>query len=337
MKKIAVTFYSVLKMPIEDIIECSIAAQHAGFGYVTFAESFYRDGFSLASAVAAKTTRIELGTSVMPIYTRTPFQLAMGAATLNEISNGRVAFLGLGVGYRGRTEQYFGINQEKRVERMQEYVTIIRRLLAGEEASYDGKFFTFKRFPKLSSQPLNVPIFFGSSAPKMLELAGWISDGVILNSISTPEYMRFALDRISEGAKSVGRNPRKIEIAHSIIFAIADDIEEAETAAKEDILFYLSYPELDPVIEKSPFRNEATKIRDLYIKGNKKEALALINQEMIDTFAVYGTPKDCLSKLRHFIQRGITLPIIRVSVMLYDEKRRKSVFLRTLKALENYG
>lgn len=336
MKKIALTFYSVLKMPINDIIECSIAAQDAGIGYVTFAESFYSDGFSLASAVAARTTTINLGTSVMPVYTRTPFQLAMGTATLHRISNGRVAFLGLGVGYRGRTEQYFGIKQERKVERMQEYVTIIRKLLEGEEAPYVGKFFSFKGFPKLSSQPLKIPIFFGSSAPKMLELAGRISDGVILNSISTPEYMRFALDQISEGAKSAGRDPKKIEIAHSVIFAIADDIEEAEIAAKEDILFYLSYPELDPVIERSQFKDEATRIRDLYTKGKRKEALSLINQEMLNAFAVYGAPRDCLSKLRSFVQRGVTLPIIRVSVTPYDEKRRKDIFLRTIRALENY-
>lgn len=336
MKKIALTFYSVLKMPIKDIITCSIAAQDTGFGYVTFAESFYRDGFSLASAVAARTATIRLGTSVMPIYTRTPFQLAMGTATLQEVSNGRVAFLGLGVGYKERTEQYFGIRQEKRVERMQEYVTIIRKLLAGEEKSYDSKFFKFKAFPKLSSQSQNVPIFFGSSAPKMLKLAGRISDGVILNSLSTPEYIRFALDRISEGAKSAGRDPKKIEIAHSVIFATADNIEEAETAAKEDILFYLSYPELDPVIERSPFRSEVIKIRDLNMKGKKKEALSLINQEMLSTFAVYGTPKECLSKLRNFVQRGVTLPIIRVSVTSYAENRRREVFLRAIRGLEKY-
>ncbi len=336
MKKIALTFYSVLKMPIDDIIECSIAAQEAGFGYVTFAESFYRDGFSLASAVAARTSSISLGTSVMPVYTRTPFQLAMGTATLHEISDGRIAFLGLGVGYRERTEQYFGIKQERRVERMQEYVTVIRRLLAGDESSYAGNFFNFKGFPKLSGQPLNIPIFFGSSAPRMLELSGQISDGVILNSISTPEYMKFALDRISEGAKTAGRDPRKIEIAHSIIFALSEDVEAAAAAAREDILFYLAYPELDPVIKRSQFREESIKIRDLYAKGKKKKALSLINQEMLDTFAVYGTPEDCLSKLRNFVQRGITLPIIRVSVTPYDEKQRKDIFLRTIRSLENY-
>src|SRR5438445_13691230 len=109
--KLALTFYSVLRMPIRDIIECSIAAEKAGFGYISVAESFYRDGFALATAIATKTKKVKFGTSVMPIYTRTPFQIAMGAATLYEISRGRLAFRGLSVGSKGRTRQNVGIKQ----------------------------------------------------------------------------------------------------------------------------------------------------------------------------------------------------------------------------------
>ncbi len=333
MKNLALTFYSVLKMPIKDIIECSKAAEQSGFSFISVAESFYRDGFALASAIAAKTNRIRFGTSVMPIYTRTPFQLAMGAATFQEISNKRLAFLGLGVGYKGRTEQYFGIKQMHRVERMKEYVEIIRRLLSGEHANYHGSFFDFENFPKLTSEPLEIPIYFGSSAPKMLELAGEVADGVILNSISTPEYVEFALERIAEGAKKAGRNPSEIEIGHSIIYAVADDPEEAINTAKEDILFYMSYPELDPVIEKSPFKSEAVKIRQLYAKGEKKGALSLVTDEMLNTFAVYGNAKECRTRLRNFVKRGVTLPIIRVSVTPYRENQTKAAFMRTIKSL----
>src|SRR5437667_713643 len=235
--KLALTFYSILKMPIDDIVACSIAAEKAGFSQIAVAESFYRDGFALASAIASNTKKVRFGTSVMPIYTRTPFQIAMGAATLNEISRGRMGFLGLGVGYRNRTEQYFGIKQVHRLERMGEYVEIIRKLLSGADVTHHGKFFNIEKFPKLSSEPQDIPVYFGSSAPRMLELAGKVADGVILNSISTPEYVKFAREMIADGANSVGRNPSKIEIAHSVIYAVSDDHQEAIKAAKEDILF----------------------------------------------------------------------------------------------------
>src|SRR5947209_6190264 len=150
---LALTFYSVLRMPIRDIIACSLAAEKAGFGYISVAESFYRDGFALASAIASHTKKVRFGTSVMPIYTRTPFQIAMGAATLNELSHGRMGFLGLGVGYRNRTEQYFGIKQVQRLERMGEYVEIIRKLLSGADVTHHGRFINIEKFPKLSSEP----------------------------------------------------------------------------------------------------------------------------------------------------------------------------------------
>src|SRR6266850_1801446 len=323
-------FFSVLKMSIDDIVACSVAAEQAGFSHITVAESFYRDGFALASAIASNTKKVSFGTSVIPIYTRTPFQIAMGASTLNEISHGRMGFLGLGVGYRSRTEQYFGIKQAQRLERMREYVEIIKQLLSGSDVTYHGKLFNLEKFPKLTTEPLDIPIYFGSSAPKMLELAGKVADGVILNSISTPEYVKFACERIFEGARSVGRDPSKIEIGHSIIYAVAEDGQKAIEAAKEDVLFYLSYPELDPVIEKSAFGAEVLKIRESYMRGDKEAALSLISVEMLDTFSVYGTSSECRERLRKFVERGVTLPIIRIAMSSHENHQKKAIFLRAV-------
>lgn len=329
-------FFSVLKMPIDDIVACSVLAEGAGFSHITVAESFYRDGFALASAIASNTSKVSFGTSVIPIYTRTPFQIAMGASTLNEISHGRMGFLGLGVGYRNRTEQYFGIKQGQRLERMREYVEIIRHLLSGADVTYHGKFFSFEKFPRLSAEPQEIPIYFGSSAPKMLELAGKVADGVILNSISTLEYMKFAFERIADGAESVGRDPSRIEIGHSIIYSVAEDGQEAIEAAKEDILFYLSYQELDPVIEKSAFGAQVLKIRESYLKGDKEAALSLISSEMLDAFSVYGTPGECRERLRKFVRRGVTLPIIRISMASHKKHERKEIFSRAVESLRGW-
>ena len=78
--RLALTFYSVLKMPIKDIVSCAVEAEKAGFEYISFAESFYRDAAVLTAAVASRTTRIKFGSSIYPIYTRTPFQIAMATA-----------------------------------------------------------------------------------------------------------------------------------------------------------------------------------------------------------------------------------------------------------------
>jgi alkanesulfonate monooxygenase SsuD/methylene tetrahydromethanopterin reductase-like flavin-dependent oxidoreductase (luciferase family) len=206
-------------MPIADILQCARVAEEAGFGFISVAESFYRDGAALAAAIACNTRTIRLGTSVFPIYTRTPFQLAMAMASLDELSSGRMGYLGLGVGYRNRTEDYFGIKIERPLERMREYVDIIRRLLAGDETGYQGEFFRFKTFPKFAGLPLHIPIYFGSSGAKMLSLAGEVADGVILNSLVTPAHIQQAKALMQQGAARAGRDPSRLSIAASVIYA----------------------------------------------------------------------------------------------------------------------
>src|ERR1051326_4124017 len=192
-KRLALTFYSVLKMPLPDMIFCAGEAERADFEYVSVAESFYRDASVLSSAIANNTTKIKLGSSVYPIPTRTPFQIAMATATLNEVSNKRVGFIGLGIGYRARIEQYFGLKIKDSLSKMKEYVEIIQGLLSGNDFSYKGKYFDFRDFPKLVSEPSNVSIMLGASGDKMLKLAGKVADGAILNSIGTEQYFKHAI------------------------------------------------------------------------------------------------------------------------------------------------
>lgn len=336
MTDLALTFYSVLRMPIADLIYCARAAEKAGFAYISVAESFYRDGAALAAALVSSTREIQFGTSVFPIYTRTPFQLAMAMATLHEISRGRIGYLGLGVGYRSRLESYFGIKIEHPRARMREYVEIIRLLLSGRDATYQGRFFQFNGFPRLVERPLNIPIYFGSSGPRMLQLAGEVADGVILNSIPTPEHIRHAKQMIKQGAEKAERDPAKVTIASSVIYSVADDMEEAATAAKEDILFYLGYPEVTPMLEQSGFLEEAQAVRAAYRDGGKEKALGMISQRMLDTLSIHGDTTRCRAKLEELMTAGLDLPIIRVSNVPYGEKEKKRVFLRAIESLQGF-
>ncbi|MGI0073418.1 MAG: LLM class flavin-dependent oxidoreductase [Nitrosotalea sp.] len=331
--KLALTFYSVLKMPMHDIISCAVAAEKAGFKYISMAESFYRDAFVLATAIAGQTTKVKYGSSIIPIHTRTPFQIAMATATFNEFSNGRVGFIGLGVGYRSRIEKFFGVKMENSLSKMREYVQIIRGLLSGNDFTYQGKFYNFQSFPRLVTQPLKVPILFGSSGCKMLRLAGEIADGVVLNSIGTPQYYKHVLSVLFGAAQEAGRSKNDYEIASSIIFSVADKYEDAINAARHDVLFYLLYPELDPVIEKTPYMDKVIKIRKVHAKGKINDALSMISDNMVDDLAICGNTKECRQKIRKLFRYGITLPIIRVSVQPLKEKERKGAFMTAIKSL----
>lgn len=330
---LALTFYSVLKMPISDIISCAVDAEKAGFSHISVAESFYRDAAVLGTAIATNTTKIKFGSSIFPIPTRTPFQIAMATATLSEISCNRVGFIGLGVGYRSRIEKYFGIKIENSLDRMKEYVTVLKGLLSGEDYTYRGEFFSFENFPKLTSHRMNTPILFGSSGPKMIELAGQIADGLVLNSIGMPDYFKEAISIFQESVKRSNRKKRKFEIAASVIYSVDDKYEKAIKSAKPDVLFYVLYPELNPVIEKTPYVERIKKIRKEHSAGNYKQALSLISDEMMEDLTIAGTPKECRKKLQKIYGYGITMPIIRVSVQTFKENQRKDVFLKAIQSL----
>jgi 5,10-methylenetetrahydromethanopterin reductase len=333
--RIALTFFSILRIPISDILICATEAEKAGFEYISLAESFYRDASVLACAIASNTKKIKLGSSIYPTATRTPFQIAMASATLDEISNGRLGFIGLGIGYRNRIERYFGLKIEKSHTRMMEYTEIIRGLLsADKEFSYKGKLFNFHDFPKLVPKPLSIPLLFGSSGDKMLGLAGRIADGVILNSIGAPEYFKHAIPVVRDSAKDAGKDQRQLEIAASIILSTADKVQDAIDSARHDVLFYVLYPELDPVIEKTPYVHKVSEIRKANASGDSKKAFSLVTDDMVRDLAIIGTPKECRNKVRKLYDYGITLPVIRVSIVPFKENERKDVFLRAIEALK---
>jgi 5,10-methylenetetrahydromethanopterin reductase len=334
-KRLALTFYSVLRMPISDMIFCAAEAERADFEYISVAESFYRDASVLSSAIATNTTKIKLGSSVYPIPTRTPFQIAMATATLNELSNERVGFIGLGVGYRARIEQYFGLKIKDSLSKVKEYVEIIQGLLSGNDLSYKGKYFDFQDFPKLVSEPSNISILIGASGDKILKLAGKIADGIILNSIGTEQYFKHAISVLNNSAREADRDTKSFEIASSVIFSVADKHEDAIDTARHDVLFYVLYPELDPVIEKSPYVQKVAEIRKVNSKGESREALSLIPDDMVEDLSISGTQKECQDKTRKLYDCGITLPIIRVSVKPFKENERKDVFLRAIEVFKN--
>jgi 5,10-methylenetetrahydromethanopterin reductase len=333
--RLALTFFSVLRMPISDIISCAIEAERAGFEYISLAESFYRDASVLSAAIASKTANIKLGSSIYPISTRTPFQIAMATATINELSNGRVGFIGLGIGYRARIEQYFGLKIENSRRRMKEYTQIIKGLLSGNDFSYKGRFFNFHDFPKLTPEPSNIPVLFGSSGDNMLKLAGEIADGAILNSIGTEEYFRHAISLMHQSAKEASRDPKALEVASSTIFSVADKYEDAIDTARHDVLFYVLYPELDPVIKKTPYMQRVDEIRKVNSQGESKKALSLVTDDMVRDLAIVGSPKECRDKIKKLYDCGITLPVVRISVKPFKENERKDAFLRAIEALKN--
>ncbi len=167
----------------------------------------------------------------------------------------------------------------------------------------------------------------------MLELAGEIADGVVLNSIGTPKYFGDALSHISAGGRKAGRDSKELEIASSVIFSVADNHHDAIEAARPDVLFYLLYPELDPVIRKTCYAQQVREIRKAQAKGDDKKALGLVTDEIVDELTISGTPSECRGKIKKLYEYGITLPVIRISAQTVREDQRQEAFLRAIQSL----
>lgn len=333
MSKLALTFYSLLDIPVTDIVECFQAAEKSGFAFGVMSESAGRDAMAILTNVAVKTQTLKLGTNIIPIYVRAPMQTAASALTLSEISGGRFQILGLGTSYQQRVEAWFGVKFERPVVRSREYVEVLRKLMAGGSASYSGEFYRLNDYPPLTDKPHPIPIYLGVTGPKMRHLTGQVADGVILNSLSTPQFVRDSIELIDQGARSAGRRLSDIEIGCSIVLSAAKNRADALEAAKRGMMFYIIYPEFDPIVRTTPFMSEIQALRTAYWAGNIREAYRVLTEEIVAAFVVFGTPDECRRKLDDYKKAGVELMVIRSCV---DKLNGKQAVLDNIEALAGY-
>ena len=334
MPKLALTFYSLLDIPVSDIMKCYQLAEQSGFDYGVMSESAGRDSMVILTHAASQTRSLKLGTNIVPIYVRSPMQMAASALTLTEISSGRFKILGLGTSYRQRVEAWFGTSFQRPAARTKEYVEVLRTLLAGGSVNYQGEFYNIKDYPPLTDKPLDIPIYLGVTGPKMRHLTGQVADGVILNSLSTPQFVRESIELIEQGAREAGRRLSDIEIGSSIVFSASHDRRQALEAAKRGMMFYIIYPEFDPIVRTTKFMSEIQALREAYWGGNVARAYEILTEPIVDAFVVFGTPTECRQKLDEYRAAGLELMVIRSCV---DKINGMQAVVENIEALKGYS
>ena len=175
--RIACSLGSLLS--IKEVLKCSEIISKTNIDALWVPETWGMENFSMLSAISNKTTSQKIGSSIINIYSRSPSAIAMGAATVDTLSNGRL-ILGLGTSSLPIVETFHGYKFEKPLQRMKEYVEIIKLTLSGKSINYNGNIFDLKNF-KLLIKPKreSIPIYLAAVNQKMVELAWEIGDGVI--------------------------------------------------------------------------------------------------------------------------------------------------------------
>lgn len=295
-----------------DFVAHARRAEELGFGTFWVPEDpFYRGAFTVASAIACNTSKIKIGLGIVNPYLRHPALTAMEFAALDEISEGR-AILGIGAGLKDWIEGRLKIPYTKPTAAMRETIEIIRRFFRGEEVSYAGKVFQAERI-KLSFKPVRteIPIYLGILGPKNCELTGEAADGLLLSIMSSPAYVKFAMEHVRHGLAKSGRDERAFSVGAYIFSSISEDERVARERLRPIVAMMISL--MAPQPETPIFATAGLPADTIRAFGASlaqgKVPVDMVTDEMLDTFTIAGSPARCRENLARLIEAGVTAPV----------------------------
>ncbi len=268
---------------------------------------FTRDAMSPLAAMAISTSKAKLGSAAINVFTRGPVLIAVSFATLDELSNGRM-ILGIGAGSPMILERQ-GIDFVSPLKRLREYVEAFRLLIKGRPVNYNGEFVRIKGV-SLDFTPVRnqIPVYLAVTGPKALHQAGQIADGVILNGFTSVSYVKRAIEKIKEGARSAGRSLKDLDIASSNILSVREDSKAAKDALRWLVTTYLlTFP---AIAKESGVSEEFLQsIMSAHASKGLDYALTLVPESVIESLTVSGDPDECVNRLRAYMEAGVKRPI----------------------------
>ena len=301
------TFIGVGKS-LETALQRVELAERLGYESAYITHIAGRDSVTTLMAYAARSSRLTLGTGVMPIYSRTPAATAQSFATLDEFSGGR-AICGLGVSHRPVVESWYDQTIDKPLREMREYVAILRAIFAGEDPPAGGKFRTGFHFMGYAARP-DLPIYLAGLSPGMLRLAGEIADGVVL-WLCNPDYVRdVVVPAVSEGREKAGRGLEGFDIVAAVPSAVTAEPEEARGRLRADLIPYFSLPFYRSMLERSGFEADLAGFDAGMQSGGPEAAIAAISDEFLQTLAAVGSPDEATATVRRYSEAGAGSPCL---------------------------
>ena len=302
--------------PLRDGMRYARAAEAAGFEAVWQAESrLVREATVPLAAFGAVTDRIKLGSGVVSMWVRNPAFLAATFSTLDDLAPGRV-ILGIGAWWDPLAAKV-GVSRDRPLRAMREIVTVVRALLAGETVTFDGDFVHLDGveldYVHQERRPKDVPIVIGATGMQMMQLAGEIADGALLNYLVSPAYNATAVEALAAGAARADRQLDDIDRPQLVVCSMDDDRDAALDAARLLVTQYLGQQPhimkasgvpaelLDAIGEVLTW--PAT--HDQVIAASK-----LVPDDVVQLITASGTPDECRAKVSEYMNAGCTCPVL---------------------------
>lgn len=267
-----------------------------------------RESLTVVTAYALATSRIHLGPGVVPIYSRTPATMAQTAATIDELSGGRLR-LGMGVSHRPVVEAWHGQSIDRPVAEMREYTQIVRAILRGEDPPPSEKWPTAFRLAGIELRP-QLPLYVSALSPGMLRLAGEVGDGVML-WLCNPAYVRdVVVPAVAEGRARAGLGLEGFDIVAAVPAARVEDPAAAVASMRRDLLPYFSLPFYRAMIERSGFAEDLAAYDAAAGRGDVEAMQAAVSERFISELAAIGSDEDVRAGIARYRAAGAGSPCL---------------------------
>lgn len=322
--QIDIEFNSGAQLPMDAIPELARMAEAHGFGCAWGGEANNKDPTVMLSAIAAVTTKIQIGSAVYHILGRTPATLALQAVGLDELSRGR--FL-LGIGVSNPTiAKWHGLPLDRPLGRMKEYLEIVRRSMNGEKLNFDGEFFSAHAF-KLAFKPSGrtIPVYLAAFGPMMSKMTGKLTDGVLIN-MANPSEVRRIVDQVRQGAKEAGKDPDSMEVICKARCSVAPTYGEAREALSHALTYYALADYYRTLLGRMGFAAEVEAMYSAWKSGGFHAARALVTDRMFEGLPLIPATSvaQIQEKIKAYRDAGVTrmiLPYVSATEDLVGEIR----------------
>ena len=299
----------------ENIIELAKEAESLGFDVIWCPEIYGSDCFTPLAWIGAHTSKINLGTSIMQISARTPASAAMHAVTLDYLSNGRLV-LGIGVSGPQVVEGWYGQPYPKPLARTREWIQIFRDITARDKpVAFDGAHYQMPykggtglgKPLKLIQHPVreHIPLFLGAEGPKNVALGAELCDGWLPLFLSP-----YRMDALY--GESIAHRPPDFEIAAGVSVIIDDDLPRALNSLKPNVGFYIggmgakTFNVHKDHVSRMGFADEAEQIQELFLSGQRDQAIAAVPDELVDEMSLCGSKERIRDRLQAWKDSPVT-------------------------------
>jgi coenzyme F420-dependent oxidoreductase len=302
MSAIRETFLPVAAQPsVDALVEQAQRAESLGYNRAWLPETWGRDAVTTLATIASRTDEIDIGTSILPIYSRSPALIGQTAATLQEASDGRFR-LGLGPSGPIVIENWHGVSFERPLRRTRETIEIVKQVFSGEEVTYDGDMFDLSGFRLRCDPPEpRPPVDAAGMSPKSVELAGRFADGWHALML-TRDGLQDRLKDLQRGAELGERDPEDVRVTLSLTCCALDDSKRARELVRSHQCFYIGgmgtfYRD---ALARQGLEAVANEIYDKWQDGDREGAMSAMSDDLLDELAVAGTQDEARDRLEEF-------------------------------------